>query len=91
MTFKMKGSPFQRNFGIGKTNSPEKTTPNKQSIAPKQADTSAFMPDKGSFADKVLKAVVPENTVTGVLGSIVKLPKVAKIGKAIYGAFKKDK
>ena len=27
--FKMKGSPFQRNFGIGRTESPDATTPAK--------------------------------------------------------------
>jgi len=42
---------------------------------------------KGTIGSKIVKAVTPENTTSGMLGSVVPVGKVAKVGKAIYNYF----
>ena len=73
MSYKMKGSPMYRNFGVG--NSPIKYD------FKKSAD---YSPDatKGKLGDKIAKAVTPAN-----LAEILPIGKIGKAAKAAYKYF----
>jgi hypothetical protein len=46
---------------------------------------------KGNIGSRIAKAITPENSIKGLIGSMVPIGKAAKIGKAAYNYFKGDK
>ena len=54
-----------------------------ESIAPKKADTSAFKPKKGSFADKVVSTIaVPTDKPSDITNALYSVAPLGKFGKA---------
>ena len=84
MAYKMKGDPMGRNFGI---KSPLKNNPN-----PKKRWTTTtqkpYVEKPDSIGSKIVKAVTPENSVKGMLNTVLPVNKAIKAGKAVYNYFK---
>ena len=73
MSYTMKGSPFQRNFGIGSP-LPKVEVKNKKNT----------YTGEGTVGERVAKAFTPENTAKGIAGALAPIGKVGKVIKAAY-------
>ena len=89
--FKMRGTPFKRNFGIGETESPDKTSPASLNINWGEVAGKA-VEGFGNWAQKTYGGVNPTNTEEkDEEGNPVEKESIgSKLVKSIIGSFKKD-
>ena len=76
-----------RNFGINK--SPLKTNPtSKKEKRWTTTKQKPYVEKPDSIGSKIVKAVTPENSVKGMLNTVLPVNKAIKAGKAVYNYFK---